>query len=84
MLSWEADGQGDDRQMVHRGWAIYEKQLFAEKMVTACFMDPNKVNEWDVIIRASVVNRRAFAENLGRQRPNRCVNGSKCFDLVRR
>ena len=36
MLSWDADGQGDDSQMVHRGWAIYKKQLFAEKMVTAC------------------------------------------------
>eukprot|EP00439_Symbiodinium_sp_Y106_P073023 s1447_g13.t1 len=46
-----ADGHGDDRQMVHRGWAIYEKQLFAEKMVTACFMDPTKVNEWDGNIR---------------------------------
>ena len=33
MLSWEADGHGDDRQMVHRGWAIYEKQ------VTACGME---------------------------------------------
>ena len=24
MLSWDAYGNGDERQMVHRGWAIYE------------------------------------------------------------
>ena len=44
MLSWEAAGPGAGRQMVHRGWAIYEKQLFAEKMVTACFMDPKSMS----------------------------------------
>ena len=71
MLSWEAAGPGAGRQMVHRGWAIYEKQLFAEKMVTAWFHG-SKVNEWDGNIRGSVVNRREFAES------------GKCIDLVRR
>ena len=73
--------------MVHRGWNIYEKQLFAEKMVTACFMDPSKVNEWDVNIRASVVNRREFAEiweDRGRIDVSMGVSASTWFDDERR
>ena len=87
MLSWEADGHGDDRQMVHRGWAICEKQLFAEKMVAACFMDPAKVNEWDGNIRGSVVNRREFAEiweDRGRIDVSMGVSASTWFDDERR
>ena len=87
MLSWEADGHGDDRQMVHRGWAIYEKQLFAEKMVAACFMDPAKVNEWDGNIRGSVANRREFAEiweDRGRIDVSMGVSASTWFDDERR
>ena len=85
MLSW--DGQGDDSQMVHRGWAIYKKQLFAEKMVTACYMDPNKVNEWDENIRASVLNKREFAEiweDRGRIDVSIGVSASTWFNAERR
>ena len=62
MLSWDAYGNGDERQMVHRGWAIYEKQLFTEKMVSVCFMGPAKVSEWDGNIKASILNQQEFAE----------------------
>eukprot|EP00439_Symbiodinium_sp_Y106_P062179 s2485_g9.t1 len=73
--------------MVHRGWAIYEKQLFAEKMVTACFMDPNKVAEWDGNIKASVLNQREFAEiweDRGRIDVSMGVSASTWFDAERR
>ena len=62
MLSWDASGNGDERQMVHRGWAIYEKQLFTEKMVPVCFMDPSKVKEWDENIKASMLNQQEITE----------------------
>ena len=87
VLSWDAYGHGDDRPMVHRGWAIYEKQLFAEKMVTVCFMDPSKVSEWDSNIKASVLNQREFAEiweDRERIDVSMGVSASTWFDAERR
>ena len=63
------------------------KQLFAEKMVTACFMDPNKVAEWDGNIKASVLNQREFAEiweDRGRIDVSMGVSASTWFDAERR
>ena len=39
MLSWETNGDGDEHVRLWRAFAVFEKQLFTEKMVTACFMD---------------------------------------------
>ena len=88
ILSWEPSGNGDERQMVHRGWAIYEKLLFTEKMVSVCFMDPNKVSEWDENIKASMLNRQEFVEiweeERGRIDVSMGVSASTWFDAERR
>ena len=87
MLSWDAYGNGDERQMVYRGWAIYEKQLFTEKMVSVCFMDPTKVSEWDDNIKASILNQQGFAEirdDRGRIDVSMRVSASTWFDAERR
>ena len=47
MLSWETHGDGDEHVRLWRAFAVYEKQLFAENMVTVCLMDRNKIREWD-------------------------------------
>lgn len=62
MLSWEPAGDGDEHLRLWRAFAVYEKQLLTEKMVTACFMDHNKIKEWDDTINAPVLNRPDFAE----------------------
>ena len=62
MLSWETHGDGDEHVRLWRAFAIYEKQLFTEKMVTACFMNHNKIKEWEDTINAPVLNRPEFAE----------------------
>eukprot|EP00439_Symbiodinium_sp_Y106_P049593 s3353_g6.t1 len=87
MLSWDAHGNGDERQTVHRGWAIFEKQLFTEKMVSVCFMDPAKVSEWDGNIKASILNQQEFAEiweGRGRIDVSMGVRASTWFDAERR
>ena len=43
MLSWETHSDGDEHIRLWRAFAVYEKQLFTEKMVTVCFMDHNKI-----------------------------------------
>ena len=61
--------------------------IVAEKMVTACFMDPNKVAEWDGNIKASVLNQREFAEiweDRGRIDVLMGVSASTWFDAERR
>ena len=62
MLSWETHGDGDEHIRLWRAFAVYEKQLFTEKMVTVCFMDHNKVKEWDESIKAPVLNRQEFVD----------------------
>ena len=56
MLSWETNGDGDEHVRLWKVFAIYEKQLLTEKMVTACLMDHNKIKEWDDTINAPVLN----------------------------
>ena len=62
MLSWETHGDGDEHIRLWRAFAVYEKQLFTEKMVTVCFMDHNKIKEWDDNIKAPVLNRQEFVD----------------------
>ena len=87
MLSWDASGNGYERQMVYRGWAIYEKQLFTEKIVSVCFMDPSKVSQWDDNIKASMLNQQEFTEiweDRGRIDVSMGVSASTWFDAERR
>ena len=35
------------RLRFRRAFAVYEKQLFSEKMVTACFLNPDQLQKWN-------------------------------------
>ena len=48
MLSWETHGDGDEHIRLWRAFAVYEKQLFTEKMVNN--------------IKAPVLNRQEFVD----------------------
>ena len=63
LLSVDAHGDGDTHcKHLRAVCAIYEKKLFSEKMVAACFMDHNKIREWDENIKARTINRQDFVE----------------------
>ena len=62
MLSVEAHGDGDEHLRRWRAFAIYEKQLCSEKMVSACFMDHNKIKDWDDNIRVRTISRQDFVQ----------------------
>ena len=87
MLSWETNGDGDEHVRLWRAFAVYEKQLFTEKMVTACFMDHNKIRDWDENIKAPVLNRQEFVdiwEDKSGADVSMRVNASTWFDAEKR
>ena len=87
MLSWETNGDGDEHVRLWRAFAVFEKQLFTEKMVTACFMDHNKIRDWDENIKAPVLNRQEFVdiwEDKSGVDVSMGVNASTWFDAERR
>ena len=45
-----------------RAYAIYEKQLFTEKMVAECFMDRVKIEGWNANIKASMLQKEELVE----------------------
>ena len=62
MLSWEPAGDGDEHLRLWRAFAIYEKQLFTEKMVSVSFMDPDKIRDWDENITVPMLSQQEFSE----------------------
>ena len=46
-LSNEQHGDGDNHIRFRRAFAIYEKQLFSEKMVMACLLNPEQLQKWN-------------------------------------
>ncbi|CAE7948322.1 unnamed protein product [Symbiodinium sp. KB8] len=55
-LSNEQHGNGDLHARFKRAFAIYEKQLFSEKMVSACFLNPDQIRRWDEDISIQTVS----------------------------
>ena len=45
-LSNEPHGEGDNHIRFRRAFAVYEKQLFSEKMVMACLLNPEQLQKW--------------------------------------
>ncbi|CAE7949678.1 unnamed protein product [Symbiodinium sp. KB8] len=46
----------------HRGLAIYEKQLFCEKMISACFLNTQQLNVWENLLHQKIVDTKRFQE----------------------
>ena len=43
-------------------FAVYEKQLFSEKMVTACFLDPEQLNKWNDNVSVQTISAANLVE----------------------
>ena len=80
MLSWEPAGDGDEHLRLWRAFAVYEKQLLTEKMVSVCFMDPNR-------IRVPMLSQQEFSEiweDRGEVSVSMGVDASKWIDAEMR
>ena len=61
-LSNETHGEGDNHVRFRRAFAVYEKQLFSEKMVTACFLDPEQLNKWNDNVSVQTISTANLVE----------------------
>ena len=87
VLSWEPAGDGDEDLRLWRVFAVYEKQLFTEKMVSVCFMDPNRISEWDESIKVPMLSQQEFSEiweDRGEVSVSMGVDASKWIDAEMR
>ena len=87
VLSWEPAGDGDEHLRLWRAFAVYEKQLFTEKMVSVCFMDPNRISEWDENIKVLTLSQQEFSEiwrDRGEVSVSMGVDASKWIDAEMR
>ena len=87
VLSWEPAGDGDEDLRLWRVFAVYEKQLFTEKMVSVCFMDPNRISEWDENIKVPLLSQQDFSEiweDRGEVSVSMGVDASKWIDAEMR
>ncbi|CAE7749115.1 unnamed protein product [Symbiodinium sp. CCMP2456] len=46
----------------HRGFAIYEKQLFCEKMISACFLNTQQLVTWEKMLRRKTADIKRLTE----------------------
>ena len=70
-----------------RAFAVYEKQLLTEKMVSVCFMDPNRISEWDESIKVPMLSQQEFSEiweDRGEVSVSMGVDASKWIDAEMR
>ncbi|OLQ01870.1 hypothetical protein AK812_SmicGene15325 [Symbiodinium microadriaticum] len=62
LLSADSIGNGDTRSLHHCAFALYEKQLFCQKMVAACFIPEQLVSKWSGLINVQIVSLSEYVE----------------------
>ena len=62
MLSSEKTPEPEPHTRYKLGYAIYEKQLFSEKMVSACFVESAKIRQWDRVVQVSTIAQPSLVE----------------------
>ncbi|CAE7480865.1 unnamed protein product [Symbiodinium sp. CCMP2456] len=46
----------------HRGFAVYEKQIFCEKMIAACFLNTQQLGTWEKMLHQKTTGIKRFTE----------------------
>lgn len=62
ILSTDKVSVNEPHQHHRRGFAIYEKQLFYEKMISACYLNSESLSRWQNMLHRRTINVKCFRE----------------------
>ena len=68
----------------HRAVAIYEKQLFCEKMVTACYLNSVGLSEWQKLLHHKTISKVQRDLDGHNEAPFRFHGRCTCMDILRK